>query len=943
MRIAVLASSLSAGNAFILQELQISSQASETLDTISSALLDPEHSGFNDIGSAMQTIQNQMDVPSAAKMVSRRTLTPDVQSLVQGVASGVNSGSGGFSAAFSEESLAKARRALNELIEKAWIELDDKIMECKGFEDMNRENYGQVTRDIARLIEQINDLERIEAEAVEGINQKDMEIKGVEDLLEKETSAYNAEYSTNSAQLTIHQNDLDVFQFILVFTKCEDATSLSQVKVCQSQDGSHVFKFHDNAANEKYEKLMTATAKKEVNRLLTSLVQQPMNATEPPSKIPKAAVKDGMSAVEASLSCNPDTVPDCALLHDKLSLMWGEFKDKVDELTMIMMKNEFEFNELKTNLNNQLEMLKAAKARLNQLLGEARANLAADNEELKQKYMQKEELDKQYVKFMAACKKRINWIFYQDMCAIKIVRNAVMENSTECPTSTMTDCDVGAWVPEECSVSCDNTCDPATPYKCGGWQEMKREIVVPNDDCGVKCPRLSLYKRCGQYHCPIDCLMSAWSGWSKCTAECGGGLQSHTRSILVKPKNGGMACNTVEESRPCATGSCDRNCRLSRWTDWTPCTMACDGGFQERFRHVAIPTRGFGKCPAPESRYRYNKRSCNDLRCKGDEICVANQDLIVAVDGSGSIREKGFDILKKFVEVLLKRYQTMYWGAEAVKIGIVLFGNGVIMPDGKSVSPAILSHELSFDMAAVEEAVKNLPFKKGFTNIAQAFSTAENAFTLGSRRGSQSAVMVITDGKPSFNFMTNEMVEQLDDKAIQRYFLLINEEDLNAAHNKLMKSWASQPWETNLVHVPGGLTLLDADTDLWADKALVKFCPNAYSPSDAEWEEASYGYMHVKDGAWCGEKNEDNLLSQDAGNAEQCAALVAGAGGQSFILGAFFKRGWCYKGTMDVDLNQWNEWHSKEARVNPNCNIGEGWASSMLFDFYAMEPIAEEA
>lgn len=306
----MLASSLSAGNAFILQELQISSQASETLDTISSALLDPEHSGFNDIGSAMQTIQNQMDVPSAAKMVSRRTLTPDVQSLVQGVASGVNSGSGGFSAAFSEESLAKARRALNELIEKAWIELDDKIMECKGFEDMNRENYGQVTRDIARLIEQINDLERIEAEAVEGINQKDMEIKGVEDLLEKETSAYNAEYSTNSAQLTIHQNDLDVFQFILVFTKCEDATSLSQVKVCQSQDGSHVFKFHDNAANEKYEKLMTATAKKEVNRLLTSLVQQPMNATEPPSKIPKAAVKDGMSAVEASLSCNPDTVPD---------------------------------------------------------------------------------------------------------------------------------------------------------------------------------------------------------------------------------------------------------------------------------------------------------------------------------------------------------------------------------------------------------------------------------------------------------------------------------------------------------------------------------------------------------------------------------------------------------------------------------------------------------
>jgi len=404
MRIAVLASSLSASSSFVLQELHISSQASQVLDTVSSALLDPEHSKFNDVGSAMRAIEGQMDVPSAAKMVAKRSLTPDVQNLVQNVAAG--STAAGFATAFSEESLAKARKALNELIEKAWIELDDKIMECKGFEDMNRENYGQVTRDIARLIEQINDLERIEAEAVEGINSKDMEIKGVEDLLEKETSAYNAEYATNSAQLTIHQNDLDVFQFILVFTKCSDATSLSQVKVCQTSSGAHVLSFQNDDANRKYQKMLTPTARKEVDRLLSSFVQQPMNATEPPAKIPKAPVKDGMSAMEASLACNPDTVPDCALLHDKLSLMWGEFKDKVDELTMIMMKNEYEFGELKTNLNNQLEMLKAAKARLNQLLGEARANLAADNEELKQKYQQKDELDLQYVKFMAACKKR---------------------------------------------------------------------------------------------------------------------------------------------------------------------------------------------------------------------------------------------------------------------------------------------------------------------------------------------------------------------------------------------------------------------------------------------------------------------------------------------------------------------------------------------------------
>jgi hypothetical protein len=338
---------------------------------------------------------------------------------------------------------------------------------------------------------------------------------------------------------------------------------------------------------------------------------------------------------------------------------------------------------------------------------------------------------------------------------------------------------------------------------------------------------------------------------------------------------------------------------------------------------------------------RYSKTSCNEQRCTGDEVCVANQDLIIAVDGSGSIRETGFDILKKFVETLLKRYETQYWGAEAVKIAIVLFGNGVIMPDGKSVSPAILSVPLTFDMEAVMTGVKNLPFKKGFTNMAQAFAAAETALIQGSRRGSQSAVMVVTDGKPSFNFMTNEMVEQLDDKAIQRYFLLVNEESLSSASNRLMKNWASQPWETNLVHVPGGLSLLDADMDIWADKTLVKFCPNAYSPSDAAFEEASYGYAHIMDGGFCGEMSRDNMLTENAENAEQCAALIAGAGGKSFMLGVSFARGKCIKGTIEVDTALWNQWQGKEARKNPECPDGER-KSTALFDFYAMEPLAEE-
>ena len=76
-------------------------------------------------------------------------------------------------------------------------------------------------------------------------------------------------------------------------------------------------------------------------------------------------------------SC-PPTPPDCGLLHDKLSLMWGDYKDKVDELQMEMYKNQFEWEKLKFNLNDQLKILGGTKARFRMQLSEARSNMAAD-------------------------------------------------------------------------------------------------------------------------------------------------------------------------------------------------------------------------------------------------------------------------------------------------------------------------------------------------------------------------------------------------------------------------------------------------------------------------------------------------------------------------------------------------------------------------------------
>merc|ERR1719440_732821 len=150
------------------------------------------------VPSAMKAVSDQMDFHSAVKVMNPANLPSDVSGMVQTMGD-----SHGFAQKFDEASLDKARVALNDLIEKAWVELDNEIFKCKGFQDMNRATYSQVTRDIMRLIEQINDLERIESEAIEGISQKEQEIQDAEALLAHETGLYNMQYAENLAELQI--------------------------------------------------------------------------------------------------------------------------------------------------------------------------------------------------------------------------------------------------------------------------------------------------------------------------------------------------------------------------------------------------------------------------------------------------------------------------------------------------------------------------------------------------------------------------------------------------------------------------------------------------------------------------------------------------------------------------------------------------------------------
>jgi len=175
------------------------------------------------------------------------------------------------------------------------------------------------------------------------------------------------------------------------------------------------------------------------------------------------------------------------------------------------------------------------------------------------------------------------------------------------------------------------------------------------------------------------------------------------------------------------------------------------------------------------------------------------------------------------------------------------------------------------------------------------------------------------------------MVEQLQDKNIQRFFMVVNEaggDDL-----KQMAKWASQPWETNLLHVPG-LEALRADESVWVQKAVVMFCPMSLSPTATVEQEQIQGYMMVKESGYCGERGE--LLSKDIQDAAGCAYLAQGAGSSAFLVGTWFRRGYCYTSPLAVDAETYGGWETD--RINPACSAADGWTQSQLFDFYALEP-----
>merc|ERR1719203_807306 len=772
---------------------------------------------------------------------------------------------------FTETSLAKGRIYLNDMIENSQVDLDKVTIACKEFEERNRETFSQVSNDIKRISGQISDLRRKQIGANEDI--RDLSRQRQEVLQDKQNSALGCEQVRleKAADLQLKSDDLAVFDFILESTKCtgEDAAAFLEVnssappQVCSTETGGLVLHFDDPQKQAKLDKMMTSRSRKALHDALALVaswkgsflqMRDSLVATSTVNTTTVVVPTFTVSQMPVEEEPNPsgqwkkcvNGKPNCGLLHDTMSIQWGIHRDLVDELKYEMMLDKQECDSVQSNFNEQLVIIGEEKTKAMELLTETISSIQEDSQEQAEKQDQYHELEHMYKKKMAECKMTIEEILYTNICAVRQVRDKLMAYSEVTPPEKIDDCDVEDWTPQDCSKICDDTCPQSDPYACGGWQVLTRRVVAAPNSFGVQCPALQMNKKCNQFKCAVNCAMSEWGGWSGCSAECEGGEQQRTRAILTKPKNGGQECDTTLDARSCNTESCDRDCTLNPWSAWSPCDMACGGGLQERVRTVLVPIRALGKCPGPKHADRYEVQPCNSQECRGDEICIAKQDLVIAIDASGSLRESGFETLRDFAANLTGKYMGTYYGQEAMQVGVILFGQGTVAPDG-TIGGAVQVSELTPETAGLKDKIKELTWQRGITNMAQAFGLASRMLREKGREDAQAAVLVITDGKPSMKFVTSQKVQQLKGANTQIYFAPIA--DFPSKDLDVLKDWASAPWETNYERIPG-LLALSNNFPMFSGRLIAKFCPKVYSPSRQAEKDETRGFMLIHEQGW---------------------------------------------------------------------------------------------
>jgi len=249
-----------------------------------------------------------------------------------------------------------------------------------------------------------------------------------------------------------------------------------------------------------------------------------------------------------------------------------------------------------------------------------------------------------------------------------------------------------------------------------------------------------------------------------------------------------------------------------------------------RHRNVADPVKGQGSCPSTRSRSRLQYKRCNTHKCKpktnGELKCLAKLDVVLLLDGSASVGEKGWEATKEAAKQLVQAFDT---SADRAQIAVLVFSGPrdwrkYRQCTGATTSKVDLASDCNImwvshfttDAAGIIMSLGQQAWPKATTLTSAALATARAELRTG-RADAQSVVIVITDGKPMNPRKTFQASLQLRRKARLLWVPVTKYAPL-----RQIKAWASRPVADNVLVLPDFKELTAKAT---LNKLIADACP----------------------------------------------------------------------------------------------------------------------
>merc|ERR1719265_1219936 len=765
--------------------------------------------------------------------------------------------------------LTKAMAFINGEYMTVREKLDLKLLEC-GFFKLIKEKLLYETQD--KLDELAMDMGLAEAtmESCQGEIQKQQDIiyNLKVELAELERQCKLTHDELFAAKVLVEE-DLKVINLILNVTREEcvkmgvkvsaaSSASLLTVHACLGQDGKTYFEAGGGSLIQGQAKFKTVSSQQAFQRALFELYGfdsplpgkpnlkllddfddddtddfpdaltqgQSFIQAGQPGEGPDVGTSDSVPMDKQRDRCNGVAAkPNCRKILDKLAVMKGEILDRLEVATKALQKwdakCEAEINQINSEIATARGIITVQTTELQKATAFHNGLAIEHGHQMVIKMQLCDDLREKYTE----CYKELK-AMEREMCGLLIIRQAVYNRvknpDKKKPEMIIADCIMTDWTVGECSSTCLDAngrpgiqiisrAEAGTPWDPNCTDKTGK--MAPEDQCpgryGAACPPDAVDRDCATEFCPIDCREDQWSGWTECTAPCGGGTHERGRGVLVPTYHGGKPCGPLSESGECNMDSCDQDCVLSDWTGWGPCSKACLAkstwlpGTQTRSKSIKTPTVGAGFCPEPKTEMRFEEQNCNAFPCPKNIECVADLDIVVVHDGSGSLWyrwggkamwDRNFKLSVDFTRKLIKDSRMAKVDSEGrpsdgLRYGVVLY----------SFNPRVIS-QITHDKAKLDTALKGMKWPMGGTMTGRALLKAKQLFPLALGAGKRlQAIILVTDGRASNRYWAWQAAKQVRNSGIRLIVIPLKGAMRNQAD---MCLWATKPCRDNLILTP---------------------------------------------------------------------------------------------------------------------------------------------